>query len=297
MQKIYDDLYLQDTRMLDHVGHTGVYVYSGDVTALVDTGLSTDVDTISSALEKLGVEKLDYIMPTHVHLDHAGGAGFLAERHPEATMVVHENGAGFLTDEELAEKLVSSVRRAVGELGDLYGTVATVDESRVMEVSGGERIDLGDRYLKVVNAGGHAPHQYCLHDERTDALFTADEVGMYFDTGLYVSTPPPDFDLEKNLESLERISKLRPAKLLYTHFGPRGEDVEEVREILELYTEKLRGWVEEVEQVWMEVGSADSVVEEFLDRPHDYYDIWDRVSARETVRMDVAGVVRYLENR
>ena len=291
MREIADGISMADTGMLGHDGHTAVFVVEGRETALVETGLSTTRDRVESALAGEGVEP-DYIVPTHLHLDHAGATGFLAEEY-DATVVCHPNAHDFLVDEEKVEKLVGSVRRAVGGLAEAYGTAKPV-EGEVRTLEDGEELDLGGRTLEAVHVHGHAPHQFALFEDETRSLFPADEAGMYLDDELVHTTPPPNFNLETNLESLDRLARYDATRLIYTHFGARGEDEEDVRGALDEYRHVLTDWVGSVEEAYGRLGDQEDVADEIIAQA-GFPERWDQDAVREMVEMDVRGSVMYLE--
>lgn len=293
MREIAEGISMADTRMLGHEGHTAVFVVEGRETALVETGLSTTRDRVKSALAAEGVEP-DYIVPTHLHLDHAGATGFLADEY-DATVVCHPNAHDFLVEPEKVEKLVESVRRAVGGLAEAYGTAKPV-EGEVRKLEDGEELDLGGRSLEAVHVHGHAPHQFGLFDDETRSLFTADEAGMYLNDELVHTTPPPNFDMETNLESLDRLARYDATSLVYTHFGARGEDEEDVREALDEYRHVLTDWVESVEEAYERLGDAEAVADEVIAET-DFPERWDEDAVHEMVKMDVQGAVMYLDRR
>ncbi|MDY6779222.1 MAG: MBL fold metallo-hydrolase, partial [Halobacteria archaeon] len=166
-QEVADGIYMVDTLMLGHEGHTATFIVTDeDETAVVETGLSNGVDRILGGLSSLGIapEEVDYVFVTHAHLDHAGGAGYLADECGNATLVCHERAVEYLSEPDKVEKLVESVRRAVGELGDDYGDAKPVDRERFETVSGGETLDVAGHSFEVVEATGHAPHQFCVYD-------------------------------------------------------------------------------------------------------------------------------------
>lgn len=290
-----DDIYCIDTKMLGHDEYTAAYIVDGDEVTIVDTGLSTATDRILDALDELGIDTTDVetIALTHIHLDHAGAAGFLAERCPNARVLCHERGIEFLSDEERLTTLIESVHRAVGDLADRYGTATPIPEERFTSLSGGETVSLGDRELEVIAASGHAPHQVCYYETKNQALFTADECGEYLGGELLPTTPPPNFDLEKNIDSLHRLAEYDVETLLYPHFGPKHD----VDGTFEEYEAVLREWVEEVEAEWEEHRDRQRVVEAFQSRDHPHPDQWDDTSVDEVVRMDVEGALRYVLNR
>lgn len=293
MREIADGISMADTGMLGHEGHTAVFVVEGRETALVETGLSTTRDRVESALAGEGVEP-DYIVPTHLHLDHAGATGFLADEY-DATVVCHPNAHDYFIDEEKVEKLVGSVRRAVGGLAEAYGTAKPVEgEVRVLE--DGEELDLGGRSLEAVHVHGHAPHQFALYDDETRSLFPADEAGMYLDDELVHTTPPPNFDLETNLDSLDRLARYDAKTLVYTHFGARGDGEEDVRDALDEYRRVLTDWVESVGEAYERLGDKEDVADEIIAQA-GFPERWDEDAVREMVKMDVKGAVMYLEGR
>jgi glyoxylase-like metal-dependent hydrolase (beta-lactamase superfamily II) len=291
MREIADGISMADTHMLGHEGHTAVFVVEGHETALVETGLSTTRDRVKRELAREGVVP-DYIVPTHLHLDHGGATGFLAEEY-DATVVCHPNAHDFFVDGEKVERLVESVQRAVGGLADDYGTAKPV-EGEVMALEDGDELDLGGRTLEAVHVHGHAPHQFALFDEETRSLFVADEAGMYLDHELVHTTPPPNFDLETNLKSLDRLARYDATSLVYTHFGARGEDENDVRGALDEYRRVLTEWVGSVEEAYERLGDVESVADEVIAQA-DFPERWDDEAVREMVKMDVQGAVVYLD--
>lgn len=290
-----NDIYCIDTKMLGHDEHTAAYVVDAEDVTIVDTGLSTALDRILDGLDELGIDVTDVttIALTHIHLDHAGAAGFLAERCPNARVLCHERGVEFLSDEEKLAKLTESVHRAVGELADRYGTATPIPEERFVSLSGGETVSLGDRELEVIAADGHAPHQVCYYETENKALFTADECGEYLEGELLPTTPPPNFDLENNVESLRRLREYDVETLLYPHFGPKDD----VAGTFDEYEAVLREWVNDVEAEWEQYGDRQRVVEAFQARGSPFPGQWDEASRDEIVRMDVEGALRYIRTR
>lgn len=289
-----DDIYCIDTEMLGHEEHTAAYIIDGEDVTIVDTGLSTAVDPILDGLTELEIDPTDVttIALTHIHLDHAGAAGFLAEKCPNARVLCHERGISYLSNEEKLTKLIESVHRAVGDLADRYGTATPIPEERFTSLSGGETLSLGDRELEVIEASGHAPHQVCYFETENRALFTADECGEYLAGELLPTTPPPNFDLEANVESLQRLKEYESETLLYPHFGPKHD----VGGTFDEYEAVLREWVNDVEAAWNEQKDRQSVRETFQARDHPYYQQWDESAADETIRMNVEGALRYIQN-
>jgi len=236
-------VYLVDNRLFGSPKALSTYVVDADRPALFDAGGANTVERILAAMSELGIarDELADVLVTHVHLDHAGGAGHLAEVCPNAEIVVHERGVEYLTDPDRLDHLRESVAQAAG-MEDPYGVPKLVPEERIRPVSGGETLDLGDRTLDVYDAPGHAPHHYVCFDEADGTLYAADAVGEHYRDRAIPSTPPPSFDLESNLETVERLRPLAPERTLYGHFGV-GHDGER---LLDQYAEELPEWVERI---------------------------------------------------
>lgn len=288
------DVYYTDTGSFENNGHVATYIVDGEESIVVDPGFSTSLDRLTDTLAALGIDDagLDYIAVTHVHLDHAGAVGYLAEEYPEATVLCHEAGVDFLTDEAKLERLLSGVKKAVGELADQYGTATPVPRDRVRVLTDGETVAFEDRTFEVLHATGHAPHQMCLYDRTNKALFVADECGEFPDGDLYPTTPPPDFDLAANLRSLERFRELEIETLLYPHYGPKSDP----QSTFDDYAERLQAWVAEVESSWETHQDESAVVDAFIDSEHPKYEVWEPETAREVIRMDVTGALRYVKS-
>ncbi|MFB6171233.1 MAG: MBL fold metallo-hydrolase [Haloarculaceae archaeon] len=242
-----DDVYRIDGRMFDRPGQLAVYVIDAAEPALIDTGTAAETpDAVLAALPELGIDPGDlaHLLPTHVHLDHAGGTGELARACPDATVHCHERGIEFLTDADRLDRLQRSVEAAIGEPAP-YGVPELVPADRARPLADGDVISLGDRTLETVDAPGHAPHQACFFEAATGTLFTADAAGMLFDDRIYPTTQPPSFDLEDAVETVERLLALDPGVNCYPHFGVATDAEARLR----TYRTMLPEWVAAVERV------------------------------------------------
>ncbi|MFC5972726.1 MBL fold metallo-hydrolase [Halomarina salina] len=276
--RVAPDTYLVDAMLFDTPGALSAYVLDADRPVLVDAGTADRTDRLLGALDALTIDPADIeaILVSHVHLDHAGGAGELARRCENATVYVHERGYDYVTDAANLDYLRASVDEVTG-MDDPYGVPEVVPEDRTVAVSGGETLDLGDHTLRLVDAPGHAPHHYAVFDETTRALFTIDSTGTHVDGRLYPSTPPP-FDLDANLATCDRLRDLDPSVNLYGHFGPGGDDP--VSE-LDAYAALLPEWVELVGDLAAERGEDVGAIVDALDER------W----RSPTTERDVAGVL------
>ncbi|WP_459193120.1 MBL fold metallo-hydrolase [Halosimplex sp. J119] len=285
------DLSYVDTGMYDVAEYGAVYVLDAERPALIDTGIGTHYERVLDAVDAAGLapEDVEVIAVTHVHLDHAGGAGFLVEACPNAEVYVHEIGAPHLAD---PERLWEGTKRAVGDQIDAYTEPEPVPESRITEIADGDSIDLGDHALDVHHAPGHAPHQVVFHDPTMDAAFVADAAGIYSPTReeLFPTSPPPNFDPEQCQADVELLQSLDPAVLCYPHFGPA-----ETGEKLARYADVLASWVDAVTERRAELDGDDAVVKYFVAEADDERELWGAEKADAEVAMNVRGVLTALD--
>jgi len=236
-----------DTRMAGYDGITAGYLIRSDRPCLVETGTAPSAPVVRDALTRLGIgaEDLAAVVVTHIHLDHAGGAGDVAAMFPAAQIVVHQRGARHLAD---PSRLMAGARLVYGDALDrLFGVLAPVPADRIVALDDTGTIDLGGgRHLDSHYAPGHAKHHVGLIDSENGDLYTGDAAGVYVPetADLRPATPPPDFDLETALGSLRKFAALQPSRLLFSHYGP----VSEVTETLDRSAEEIHVWVEQTRQ-------------------------------------------------
>lgn len=287
------DLYYVDTGMYDTDGYGAVYILDAERPTIVETGIGTHHERILDALVELDIDRtnIDVIAITHLHLDHAGGAGFLAEECPNAEVVAYEIGAGNLTD---PTNLIEGTKQAVGELWQFYTEPEPVPEDRLQTVSDGDTVDLGDHTLRVCHAPGHAPHQATYYDRENSAVFTGDAAGVWVpDQGTIEETTPPwNFDLEQNFADIEMLRDIDPETLLYSHFGPRSAPAE----ALSAYETVLSEWVATVEERRDEFDDDERVIEYFVDET-EMGEVWGDAMAQPVMAVNVRGVLDYLDSR
>lgn len=195
--------------------------------ALIDSGTRHSVPHLLASLAELGFSPaaVDYVIVTHVHLDHAGGAGALLAACPNARLVVHPKGARHLID---PAKLIAGTLAVYGEamFRELYGEIVPAPAERVIEAADGHRIDFHGRQLTFIDTPGHARHHFCIHDSLSDSLFTGDTFGISyreFDVAgrafIFPTTTPVQFEPEALHESIDRLMAMHPAAAYLTHYG------------------------------------------------------------------------------
>lgn len=210
--------------------------------AFIDTGTSLALPRLLQALEVAGVprEAVDWVIPTHVHLDHAGGAGALMAALPAARLLVHPRGARHLINPTV---LLGSARSVYGdeEVRRAYGTVVPIEASRVVESADGLTVELAGRPLLLLDTPGHARHHHCVWDERSQGFFTGDTFGLSyreFDTPqgpwLLPTTSPTQFDPAAMRASIERLLAYQPERMYLTHYGCIGDAAARGRDVLAL---------------------------------------------------------------
>jgi glyoxylase-like metal-dependent hydrolase (beta-lactamase superfamily II) len=195
--------------------------------AFVDVGTTFSVPGLLAVLEAKGLspEAVDYVVLTHVHLDHAGGAGEMMRRLPRARLVVHPRGARHMID---PRKLWAGALAVYGEEAMLrnYGSLVPVDPSRVIEAPEGFRLEVGGRPLLFLDTPGHARHHVCVWDEASRSMFTGDTFGLAYrelasPRGAFIlpTTTPVQFEPEALLASVDRLVACRPSAMLLTHYS------------------------------------------------------------------------------
>ncbi len=198
-----------------------VSIVSGQ-TALVETGPAVVAPAVLDAIRQLGhyPSRLSYILLTHIHLDHAGGAGTVARQFPQLQVLVHQRGAKHLMD---PSRLIEGTRQAFGErFEDEYGPILPIPERQVRAVEDGEVIPLGERELRISYASGHAPHQMCIYETKSQGIFSGEALGTP-QIGNSIVMPVAGFDLDAALETIDKLSKLEPKIVFCSHGGVSRE--------------------------------------------------------------------------
>src|SRR6516225_456912 len=216
-----------DTEYL-YPGHAAAHLIVDEGrAAFVDVGTNSSVPHLLAALDELGIARtaVDYLLLTHVHLDHAGGAGALLQALPNARAVLHPRGAPHMID---PGKLIAGSQAVYGEarFRRLYGELLPIPAARVRVVADGERVALGARMLELIHTPGHAQHHYAVVDAAHASIFSGDTFGISYralDTvqGAFItpSTVPAQFDPQQHIASIDRMLRLRPESIYLMHFS------------------------------------------------------------------------------
>ena len=199
----------------------------GNEVAIIETGNKYSATNVQKALKMDGLSFSDvaYIIPTHVHLDHAGGAGELMNRCQNAQLIVHPRGARHMIN---PSKLIEGAMAVYGEenFNKLYGEIIPIDSSRVIEADDNFILDFEGRELKFIDTPGHAKHHFCVWDKQTESMFTGDTFGVSYrdldkenEVYIFPSTSPVQFDPEALIKSIYKIMEYKPQRVCLTHFA------------------------------------------------------------------------------
>ncbi len=202
-------------------------IQSAGEAALIDTGTAHTTENIMQLLELLGLtpSQVRYVIPTHVHLDHAGGAGQLMQRLPKAELVMHHFGARHMID---PSKIAAGSTEVYGkeEFSKQFIELLPIDEQRVIPATDGMRITLGKRELTCIDTAGHARHHICIWDQQSRGIFSGDTFGMAYpelttERGAFMVLPstPTQFDPESWHRTIDRLMALQPLRMYLTHYG------------------------------------------------------------------------------
>ena len=292
--KVSERVYTLDTYALGQPGAVGAYLIKGPNPTLVDCGYATSYENVLAGLAEAGVMPTDvrYLIPTHVHLDHAGAAGRLVKRMPNAEVIAHERGVPHLVD---PSRLIESSTKVFGEMiMGLYGSPDPIPAERITPVGKETSLELGDGLsATLIHSPGHAPHQISVVLDQAGAMLTADAVGIVYPglRALIPTTPPPSFNPTELVATIGSLRQTRPGQLLLPHFGAR----EDVDWVFDRTAELVPLWVEKVKGLWKGGKSLDEVsgvMEGEVLKDAGVADL--PIYAKLSVRTSVMGIMHHL---
>lgn len=263
-------IHLIDGFDLDVQARTGTYVIKEAELTLVETGPSPSVKYVKQGLQSLGfsLEEVKYIIVTHIHLDHSGGAGLLLKDCPNATVVVHPRGARHLSE---PRKLAAGARAIYGDsFEELFEPIVPIPEERLLIKGEGDTLQIGtDCTLQFLDTPGHSRHHFSIYDPISNGLFTGDTTGIRYEQlardsidFFLPSTSPNHFDPEAMRDSIQRVRKMNVDRIYFGHFGM----TEKVNEALTQVSDWLEVFVELGEKVMNEEKGYDELSERMFQK-------------------------------
>jgi glyoxylase-like metal-dependent hydrolase (beta-lactamase superfamily II) len=299
-RKLNDYLYLIDLKPVGIENFIASYVLRGaDSTAIIETGPTCSVRNLLLGLREIGIanEEVDYVAVSHIHIDHAGGAGTLLQNLPNANLLVHAKGAPHMIN---PEKLWEASKLILGDVALMYKEIQPVPENRIVTPADGVIIDLGrDVQLKVLETLGHASHHLAFFENKSKGIFQGDAAGIYIpQLDVTIPTTPAPLYLEMTLASIQKITNMRPKWLYYTHFGPVNHAVNR----LKAYTAQLKLWEKIVLEVLNEVDNLQVIYKKILENDPQMgaaaeYIKNHVVLRRGVVMQNIQGFVEYLKKK
>jgi len=272
--QLNDRIYLIDGFDLGVPERTGTYVFDEQELTLVDTGPSPSVKYVKQGLEALGfsLDQVKYIIVTHIHLDHSGGAGLLIQECPNATVIVHPRGARHLAE---PGRLVAGARGVYGErFTELFDPIIAVPKERLLVKDEGATLKIGPTCtLKFLDTPGHAKHHFSIYDPVSKGMFTGDTVGIRYEqlirdgVDLFLpSTSPNQFDPVAMRLSINRMLGMNLDCIYFGHFGMTTNPNKALRQV----SEWLDIFMEEVEAVVAEQKGHEVLAQRLSDRVRGY---------------------------
>ncbi len=295
MSEVAPSVYQIDTLLGGWHKVTAGYLIGGVEPLLIETGSQSSVSTLLRALKQLNIASSDLagVAVTHIHLDHAGGVGDVAKAFPKAKVYVHEKGARHLVD---PVRLIASASMVYGDLLDsLYGRMLPTESERVVVLYDGDVLSASGRErIIAIDSPGHAKHHLGFFHEQSGLLFSGDAVGVRLpDVGvLWPATPPPDFDLELFVGSLEKFKSYQPKRLAFSHYGI----VDSPEETLSLSRDTITRWAEVAADAYRQDTSIDDALQiEFDEMLKDIpSELRQRAETLSGVHSNAQGLHRWL---
>ena len=239
IEEVADKVYRLETPIPGMTTVFAVYLIKESEEILIEPGPAAAVPSIRDGMSHLGMKNLAYIIPTHIHVDHAGGTGALAQLFPQAKVLVHPSGLKHAVD---PSRLIESTKNVFGpDFEASLGAILPVPESQIKVPEDGEVISVNSRELQIIYAPGHAPHHIAIFDRAVKGIFCGEALGLPGEGAEPFPLPavaPPGFDQELYLETMEKLRKLDSQMLFYSH-GGIGREPDKLISIAEENTRAL----------------------------------------------------------
>lgn len=289
--QLSENVFLIDDFDLSMAERTGTYVLTEEKVTLIETSASPSIPYILEGLQTLGVSPADisYIIVTHIHLDHAGGAGLMLQHCPNAKVIVHPKGARHLVD---PSRLIMGAKAVYGEkFSQLFDPIVEIPEERLVIKGEGDTLEISDRLtLEFLDTPGHANHHFSIYHPLAKGIFSGDTAGIFYPQldrdgiGFYLPTTSPNqFDPEKMLHSIRRFKELGIERIYFGHYGMSENPSEAFKQV--------ESWLEvffnEAKQIVLEEKHPEKQVEYITQK------LYDKIKNHLTNR-DCQSSIRYM---
>jgi len=251
-EEISDEIYKVEKEIPGGNNIFTVYFIKGSGNVLIEPGPTIIIPTILKAANEIGITDFKYIIPTHIHMDHAGALGKLTQIFPQATTVINSKSIRHIID---PGRLIRSTKISFGnDFKKVFGSIEPVPKSNLKVVEDQETLSINGRELVIINTPGHSPHHIAIFDKKTGQLFCGEALGLIYETGTQPlpAAAPPNFDLEVYIDSMKKLRELPVKLLLYSHGGISREPekaissaIENTRIIGEVILKNLKASTEE----------------------------------------------------
>jgi len=238
VQQIAPNFFCIDTHDLNREQRTSSYLLIDEKIALIETSASPSVPYIIDGLDELNIalEDIDYVIVTHIHLDHAGGAGLFLQSCPNATFVVHPRGVAHMAD---PSRLIASAKSVYGEEFErLFDPIVPIDANRIKEIEHEKELILGQHKLTFFHTEGHAKHHVSMLYSATNGLFVGDTTGVRYPEMdgeaidlIIPSTSPNQYNPETMEQSIQLYERLNASELYFGHYGAYKNPKEAYRQV------------------------------------------------------------------
>ena len=219
VEEIAEGTYRLETRIPGLNTIFSVYFIKDKSSVLIEPGPAAIIPDIQKVVQEYALNNLEYIIPTHIHLDHAGGMGSLLQLFPKAKGVINPRAVEHIID---PTRLINSTKMAFGDdFERVYGKILPIAQSRLKIVQDNDSIIIGSRTLVIIHTPGHAPHQIAIFDTKTKGLFCGEALGLIYGPNAppLPAAAPPSFNPDIYLDNMRQLQKLQPKLLFYSHGG------------------------------------------------------------------------------
>ena len=288
----FEQIYSMDMSDIIHLGDfkrtISVYLIDANKKALIDPGMYSATDDVLNALRAKGFryEEIDYIILTHLHMDHSGNSWALLKHMPNAKVIIHNKAVKYLVD---PEPLVRSSREVLGSIVDLWGGMEPISKDRIIGIDDNSTLMLNDSMLKFIATPGHAPyHLSIIYD---DNLFSGDALGIKAFNTLRPASPLPSFRLDLALQSIDKIKGLNAKSIYMPHFGISKEPNNTINDNLRIYN----GWARIIKEAIDDDLDEDQILELLVDRFKEYKRLIEDDYYSRLLRSDLKGFIKYMK--